>query len=165
MLVLLPEQVVQYFLGGDARIFEDLPQLDRDDLMLAGEVGVGDLDGVAQRDREVLLEVVERWGAESRLLLREVLLVPLALEAGILALLVIGPVQGLRLGLLLGQKLIEVAIRISLFEVGDAVGTVVEPARQQVFGGLVLLLKENVDLARLVHPQKNIILISDGHPN
>ncbi len=77
----------------------------------------------------------------------------------------IGPVQGLRLGLLLGQKLIEVAIRISLFEVGDAVGTVVEPARQQVFGGLVLLLKENVDLARLVHPQKNIILISDGHPN
>jgi hypothetical protein len=60
MLVLLPEQVVQYFLGGDARIFEDLPQLDRDDLMLAGDLGVGDLDGVAQRDREVLLEVVER---------------------------------------------------------------------------------------------------------
>lgn len=133
--------------------------------MLAGEVGVGDLDGVAEGDSEVLLEVMERGGAEPRLLLREVFLVLLALEAGILALLLIGPVHGLRLGLLLGQKLVEIAIRISLLEVGDAVGTVVQPARQQVLGGLVLLLKENVDLARLVHPQKNIILISDGHPN
>jgi len=79
---------------------------------------------------------------------------------------VVGAVDGFGFCLLLGQKLVEIAIGIPFLEVGDAVGTFVEPTRQQVLSRLVLLLKENVDLARLVHhPQKIIILNSDGHPN
>lgn len=76
----------------------------------------------------------------------------------------IGAVGRLWLGVLLDQKLIEIAIGISFFEVGDAVGTLIHSAGQHVFSRLVLLFKENVDLVHLAHQQKNIILISDDPP-
>lgn len=105
---------------------------------------------------------MERWRVKSGFLLGKVFLIFFTLEAGIFALLLIGVVRRFRLRVFLDQKLIQIAIGIPFFEVGDAVGTIIDSARQQVLSGLMLLLKENVDLVDLTHLQKIIILISDG---
>lgn len=60
MFVFLPQQVVQYFLSRNTRILKDFPKLASNNLMVPRNLGVSDLDGVPQGDREVFLEIMER---------------------------------------------------------------------------------------------------------
>lgn len=153
---------MEYFLGRNAWVFEDFPKFPCYDFVFSWNFGVCDFDGVPEGHCEVFLEVMERWRVKSGFLLCKVFLILFALEAWIFAFLLIWGVNRFWLRVLLDQKLIQIAIGISFFEVGDAVGTVVYSARQEVLGRLMLLFKENVDLVDLAHLQKIIILISDG---
>lgn len=118
-------------------------------------LGCLDVDGVLEADGEMFLEIVERRRGEFDWLVREVLLILLIGNAGLPTLFFIGRLRYFWLLFFYDQKLIQVAIRVALFEVRNAVGAFAGPAREQVLGGLVLFLEENVDFAWMGHLPKN----------
>lgn len=122
--------------------------------MLRRVLGCLDVDGVLEADGEMFLEIVERRRGEFDWLVREVLLILLIGNADLPALFFIGRLRYFWLLFFYDQKLIQVAIRVALFEIRNAVGAFAGPAREQVLGGLVLFLEENVDFAWMGHLPK-----------
>lgn len=129
--------------------------------MLLRVFGCLDVDGVPEADGEMFLEIVERRRAEFDLFLREVLLILLIGNAVRPALFFVRRLRYFWLLFFYDQKLIQIAIRVAFFEVWNAVGAFIRSTREQVLGGLVLFLKENVDFAWMGHLAKMIISISD----
>lgn len=145
---------MQNFLGGKIGGLKGLPQFVSCEVIFRRVLRGMDVDGVLEADGEMFLEIMERRRTEFDLFVSEVLLVPLIGNADLPALFPVRRLRYFRLLFFYDQKLIQVAIRVALFEVRNAVRAFAGPARKQVLGGLVLFLEENVDFAWMGHLPK-----------